>query len=53
MTGQGRFVEVQGNGEETTFSREQLDGVLALAENGLREIAGLQTAFLARELLKT
>jgi ribonuclease PH len=51
MTGQGQFVEVQGNGEETTFSRGQLEGVLALAERGLKELATLQAAFLARELL--
>jgi ribonuclease PH len=53
MTGQGQFVEVQGSGEETTYSRDQLDGVLVLAEKGLRELASLQAAFLARQLLKT
>jgi ribonuclease PH len=52
MTGQGNFVEVQGNGEESTFSREQLQGLLALAEKGLKELAVLQAAFLARQLLK-
>jgi ribonuclease PH len=52
MTGQGRFVEVQGSGEETTFSHEQLQTVLALAGKGLRELASLQAAFLARQLLK-
>jgi ribonuclease PH len=51
MTGQGQFVEVQGNGEETTFSREQFQVVLALAEKGLKELSSLQAAFLARELL--
>jgi ribonuclease PH len=53
MTGQGNFVEVQGNGEESTFSREQLQGLLALAEKGLKELAVLQAAFLARQLLKS
>jgi ribonuclease PH len=53
MTGQGQFVEVQGSGEETTFSRAQLEGVLLLAEKGLRELAALQAAFLARQLLKS
>jgi ribonuclease PH len=52
MTGQGNFVEVQGNGEESTFSRQQLQGLLALAEKGLKELAVLQAAFLARQLLK-
>jgi len=51
MTGQGRFVEVQGTGEESTFSQEQLDLLLGLAQKGLREIFAVQTAFLARRLL--
>jgi ribonuclease PH len=51
MTGQGRFVEVQGTGEECTFSQGQLDLLLALAQKGLREIFAVQTAFLARRLL--
>jgi ribonuclease PH len=51
MTGQGRFVEVQGTGEESTFSQAQLDQLLALAQKGLKEISGLQAGFLARKLL--
>ncbi len=50
MTGCGQFVEVQGTGEEATFSHEQLQHLLALAGKGLRELAGLQTAFLAKHL---
>ena len=52
MTGQGRFVEIQGSGEEATFSHDQFQGLLALAQSGLKELASLQSAFLARELLK-
>ena len=52
MTGQGRFVEVQGAGEESTFSHEQLLSMLALAGKGLAELAGMQTQFLASHLLK-
>jgi len=52
MTGRGQFVEVQGTGEEATFSHEQLQQLLALAEKGLKELAGLQTAFLTKHLLK-
>ena len=51
MTGQGKFVEVQGTGEEATFSQAQLDELLALAQKGLREISSLQAAFLAKRLL--
>ena len=51
MTGQGRFVEVQGTGEESTFTQAQLDELLALAQKGLKEISSLQASFLARRLL--
>jgi ribonuclease PH len=51
MTGRGQFVEVQGSGEEATFSQEQLTSLIAIAQKGLKEIAALQTAFLTRQLL--
>ena len=51
MTGGGQFVEVQGSGEEATFSPDQLSELLALAQKGLKEIASLQTAFLTQQLL--
>ncbi len=53
MTGQGRFVEVQGSGEEATFSGDQLQSLLTLAKKGLKEIAALQTGFLTQQLLKS
>jgi ribonuclease PH len=51
MTGRGQFVEVQGTGEESTFTHEQLQSLLALAQKGLKELSALQTAFLTRQLL--
>lgn len=51
MTGRGQFVEVQGSGEEATFSQEQLASLIALAQKGTKELAGLQSAFLAKHLL--
>jgi len=42
---------VQGTGEESTFSHDQLNGLLALAQKGLKELASLQAVFLARQLL--
>jgi ribonuclease PH len=53
MTGRGQFVEVQGTGEEATFSQAQLDSLLALAQRGLKDITALQTAFLTKHLLGT
>jgi ribonuclease PH len=52
MTGRGQYVEVQGTGEESTFSQEQLQSLLRLAQVGLKALSGLQTAFLTRQLLK-
>jgi len=51
MTGQGQYVEVQGTGEEATFSEEQLAALLALAKKGCKELASQQTAFLSKRLL--
>jgi ribonuclease PH len=53
MTGKGQFVEVQGSGEETTFSHDQLQSLLVLAQKGLKEVSAAQTAFLTKQLLST
>jgi ribonuclease PH len=46
-TGSGRFVEVQGTGEECTFSREELDGLTTLALEGIAALTKLQEQALA------
>ena len=38
MTGSGQFIEVQGTGEEATFSRSQLDRLLKLGKVGVDKI---------------
>jgi ribonuclease PH len=38
MTGNGEFVEVQGTGEEATFSYEQLQQLLKAAQEGISEL---------------
>ncbi|HEY0995162.1 MAG TPA: ribonuclease PH [Gemmatimonadaceae bacterium] len=48
MSSEGRFVEVQGTGEHGTFSRTELDALLGLAEQGIRDLDALQRAALAR-----
>ena len=42
MTGAGEFVEVQGTGEEATFSRTQLDRLLKLGKVGIDAITATQ-----------
>jgi ribonuclease PH len=47
-TEDGEFVEVQGSGEEATFSGSQLDEMLDLARKGIAALVGAQRAVLAR-----
>jgi ribonuclease PH len=46
MTGTGRFIELQGSGEESTFSRGELDALLALGRGGIERLLALQNAAL-------
>jgi ribonuclease PH len=46
MTGSGRFIEVQGAGEETTFSADQLLKLIQLGTAGVAEVTRLQRAAL-------
>lgn len=50
MTGTGRFVEVQGSGEEATFDKSQLLAMIGLGEKGIAELTRLQQAACALEL---
>lgn len=43
MNEKGEFIEVQGTGEEATYSREELNNLLDLAEIGLKELFEIQT----------
>jgi ribonuclease PH len=47
MNAAGEFIELQGSGEEATFSQEQLADLLALGKTGIRELLALQRAALA------
>ncbi|MBE0467091.1 MAG: ribonuclease PH [Candidatus Desulforudis sp.] len=46
MTGNERFVEVQGTGEEATFDRAEVDRLLDLAVAGIRDLVKYQRAVL-------
>ena len=46
MTGTGKFVEAQASGEEATFSHEQLQQLLNLADAGIQELTVKQRAVL-------
>lgn len=42
MTGSGEFVELQGTGEESTFTANQLQEMLAAAAKGMKELSTIQ-----------
>ena len=46
--GELRFIEVQGTAEEAPYTRQQLDAMLQLAEQGIAELQRLQLAALAQ-----
>jgi len=47
MTGEGRFVEVQGTAEGEAFDRQAMEAVLDLAEQGIGRLLALQGQVLA------
>ncbi|PLR68332.1 MULTISPECIES: ribonuclease PH [Bacillaceae] len=52
MTSSGKFVELQGTGEEATFSREELNELLDLAEKGIKSLISIQMEALGDLALK-
>ena len=47
MNAAGEFIELQGTGEEATFSEKDLADMLALGKAGIRELLSAQQAALA------
>ncbi|HEY2342048.1 MAG TPA: ribonuclease PH [Chthoniobacteraceae bacterium] len=47
MTDDGQFVEIQGSGEESTFSDEEFTAMLAVGKKGIAELIAGQRAALA------
>jgi len=48
-TGRGRFIEVQGTGEGSTFDRKQLDQLLELGTQGIAQITQAQRSALGSQ----
>jgi ribonuclease PH len=46
MTGEGKFIEVQGSAEGAPFSREHLDTMLAHGSSAITQLFELQRAAL-------
>ena len=52
MNKKGEFIEVQGTGEESTFTRAELNQLLDLAENSIKRLIELQDRIINQEDLK-
>jgi len=50
MDGRGRFIEVQGTGEQTPFDRARLDGLLDLAVLGVQRLVEVQRKVVEEDL---
>ncbi len=48
MCRDGSFIEIQGTGEEATFTRQQLNQMLDMGENGIRKLFELQDQAIAK-----
>jgi len=44
MTGKGGLVEIQGSAEGATFSRDEFNTLMDLAEKGVAELVAAQNA---------
>lgn len=49
MTGSGRFIEIQGTGEEATFDDKELAAMLSLAKTGIKQLTEIQKKTLGKQ----
>jgi len=42
MTGDGKFVEIQGTAEESVFTRKEMDQLTRMAQKGIKELTRIQ-----------
>jgi ribonuclease PH len=46
LTGSGKFVEIQGTAEQVPFSRDELNALMGLAEQGIADLTDMQQTVL-------
>lgn len=51
MTGAGQFVEIQGTGEESPFSLDELNGMMALGREGINHLIAKQKEALGPDIV--
>ena len=49
MTGSGRFIEIQGTGEEATFTDDELAVLIKLAKSGIKQLTEIQRKALGKQ----
>lgn len=49
MSGKGKFIEIQGTAERTPFDQSQLNAMLTLADEGIRQLSDAQTSILRQK----
>ncbi|MFB3887376.1 MAG: ribonuclease PH [Thermodesulfobacteriota bacterium] len=49
MTGDGKFVEIQGTGEEAVFTKREMDAMTRMARKGIRELTKIQEEVLDKK----
>ena len=42
MTGSGKFVEIQGTAEGGVFTKEEMDELMKIAQNGIKFLTKIQ-----------
>jgi ribonuclease PH len=42
MTGDGKFVEIQGTAEESVFTKKEMDELTRIAQKGITELTRIQ-----------
>lgn len=47
MTGDGRFIEIQGTAERSPFDKDQMDALLTFAQKGIEELFSIQRKFVS------
>jgi ribonuclease PH len=52
MTGNGRFVEIQGTAEGVPFSKDSLDMLIKLAEKGINNLIAIQKKYIEEEVIR-
>ncbi len=49
MTGDGKFVEVQGTAEGGVFTKKEMDGLMRIAQSGIKVLTKIQKKSLERK----